>query len=346
MRELWPAIAIPVTAVIIDFLIRSTLLALGAALVAAGALILAARIYQRMRQGREVIQQDLAIGGYAQAIAELGSKRLGARIGGVYALERVALGSSRHHPTVMGVLADFIREHSGEKWPPRALELAAADEHELAPDDDWDARTVRPDVQAAVTVIGRRNCRNDCQPVDLNRADLMAADLTYAQLSDVNLSDADLGHACLTNSDLAYAQLARANLTKAGLVRANLQDANLGAVNLTSADLHEANLASADLTGAQLVGANLTNTNLCRGDLSNADLTGANLTGANLTGANLTGAQLVRANFTNANLTNADLTNALWPRESPMPPGWEMTPGSRRLVRASADTRTAAPGPT
>ena len=341
--ELWLAVAIPVTAVIIDFLIRSTLLALGAGLVAAGVLIFTARIYQRVRQSLEAIQQDQAVGGYTTAIEKLGSKRLQVRIGGVYALERVALDSPRDHPAVMEVLADFIREHSREKWPPRALELAADDELELAPDDDWDTRTTRPDVQAAVTVIGRRNHRNDCRPVNLNRADLTAADLTDAQLSDARLSDADLANAYLANADLGDAQLARANLTNAGLIRANLQDANLCAANLTNADLLEANLARANLTDAQLVRANLTSANLAGADLTDAqlvraNLTNANLTSANLAGADLTDAQLVRANLTNANLTNANLTNALWPRDSPVPKGWALKSGSRRLGRTSADT--------
>jgi hypothetical protein len=40
------------------------------------------------------------------------------RIGGIYALERIARDSAKDHPTVMEVLNAFIRDHSREPWPP------------------------------------------------------------------------------------------------------------------------------------------------------------------------------------------------------------------------------------
>ena len=49
---------------------------------------------------------------YTKAIEQLGSDKLDVRIGGIYALERVARDSARDHPTVMEVLTAFIREHS------------------------------------------------------------------------------------------------------------------------------------------------------------------------------------------------------------------------------------------
>jgi uncharacterized protein YjbI with pentapeptide repeats len=340
---LWLAVAIPVTADIIDVLIRSTQLAVGAGLFAAGVLICTARSNPWARQSLEVTQQDRVTSWHTKAVGKLGSKRLRARIGGVYALERVALGSPGDHPTVMEVLADFILKHSREKRPPP----------ELAADDDRNARTTRPDVQAAVSVIGRRNHRNDCKPVNLNRADLTAANLTNANLTNAQLCAVQLTNANLTSADLADANLVRANLADANLVRAYLRGANLCDADLTSADLTSANLSSADLTSVPLVRADLTNANLAcanladaqliRADLTNANLIYANLAdaqliGTNLTNANLRGADLTNANLTNANLTNANLTSALWTRESPMPKGWALKSGSRRLQRAIADT--------
>ena len=55
---------------------------------------------------------------YTKAIEQLGSDKLDVRIGGIYALERIARDSARDHPTVMEVLTAFIREHSREQWPP------------------------------------------------------------------------------------------------------------------------------------------------------------------------------------------------------------------------------------
>ena len=123
---------------------RGRLLTLGAGLFAAGALVYTARNFTLSREGQVTDR-------YTKAIEQLGSDKLDVRIGGIYALERIARDSARDHPTVMEVLSAFIREHSREQWPP----LPADDQS----DADSEARTTRPDVQAAVTVIGRRKIK-------------------------------------------------------------------------------------------------------------------------------------------------------------------------------------------
>src|SRR6266536_2584214 len=89
---------------------------------------------------------------YSGVIEQLGSDKLDVRIGGIYALERVARDSAADHPTVMEVLTAFVREHSLERWPPSGDDV---------PDTDAFIRQARPDVQAAITVIGRRDSRHD-----------------------------------------------------------------------------------------------------------------------------------------------------------------------------------------
>ena len=79
----------------------------------------------------------------------------------------------------MEVLAAFVREHSHED---RGL-------------------SIQPDVQAAVTVVGRRISRRDRGHIDLSGADLSGADLSDADLTDADLSDANLYGANLTGAD-------------------------------------------------------------------------------------------------------------------------------------------------
>ena len=90
---------------------RGRLLTLGAGLLAAGALLFTARNFILSREGQVTDR-------YTKAIEQLGSDKLDVRIGGIYALERVARDSAKDHPTVMEVLTAFIREHSREPWPP------------------------------------------------------------------------------------------------------------------------------------------------------------------------------------------------------------------------------------
>jgi hypothetical protein len=88
---------------------RGRLLTLGAGLFAAGALVFTVRNFTLSREGQVTDR-------YTKAITQLGDETLNVRIGGIYALERVARDSAKDHPTVMEVLAAFIREHSHEPW--------------------------------------------------------------------------------------------------------------------------------------------------------------------------------------------------------------------------------------
>ena len=344
--------------------VRTQLLTLGAGVFAACALWFTARNFILSREGQVTDR-------YTKAIEQLGSGKLDVRIGGIYALERVARDSARDHPTVMEVLTAFIREHSRE---PGAIPEPASATIE---------RRTRPDVQAALTVVGRRDHSQDratinltsadLREANLTRADLFGADLTSADLTSADLREANLSGAMLVRADLTSAQLRSTDLTGANLGGANLTGARLLGADLTSARLLGADLTSADLTGARLAGANiydanltgarltstdltgaiLTDADLTKADLMQADLTrgiiiGANLIGANLVGAILSGANLRRANLRNANLTDtrfvgadlndADFTGAHWPDPHvAAPDGWARRADSGRLQRVVAE---------
>lgn len=95
----------------------------------------------------EITEQGQVTDRYTKAIEQLGSDKLDVRIGAIYALERVARDSPRDHPTLMEVLAAFVREHSREQWRPAKL------------DDESRLPLTRPDVQAAVQAHGLRAVR-------------------------------------------------------------------------------------------------------------------------------------------------------------------------------------------
>jgi hypothetical protein len=285
---------------------RGRLLTLGAGLFAVGALIFTARNYTLSREG-QVTER------YSNAIEQLGSNRSDVCTGGIYALERLARDSARDHATVMEVLTAFVREQSHKQRP----------EEDNQSGTGVPLRTTRPDVQAAVSVIGRRDPRNDRRAVNLNSAKLTGANLTGAKLAGAKLNSADLTGADLTGADLTRAQLTDANLTGADLTAARLADAWLPGAKLNDADL----------TGAQLTGANL----------FNADLTGADLSFADLTSANLTSADLTRTTqLSHVYLTDAVWTDAVWPPDATRPPGWERESDSGRLAEIPSARQTVA----
>jgi uncharacterized protein YjbI with pentapeptide repeats len=334
--------------------VRTQLLTLGAGLFAAGALVYTARNFRLSRRTVELTEQGQVTDRYTRAIEQLGSVTVDVRIGGIYALERMAHDSPRDHPTVMEVLAAFVREHS--QWLQQDVRGALA--------GGPDPRITSPDVQTAITVIGRRNRKYDQRRVNLagthlNRANLTGADFTGADLADTNLYRTNLTAATLTNVDLTGANLTEANLNDADLPKANLAGANLTGANLKSANLAGANLRVACLTGAnlryanlqgaQLRGADLTETQTSGVHLKGADLSGAllirtrflyenlqdvRLTGAFLMDATLRGTDLTGSQLLGADLTGANLTDAIFAEGQPVPEGWLRDPGSCRLRRA------------
>ena len=278
---------------------------------------------------------------YTKAIDQLGpDKGLDVRIGGIYALERIARDSPRDHPTIMEVLGAFIREHSGEhgrrvipvlrhqsiKRARTYKQLSPSSDAELSDMTTIAIRSTSPVRTSPVRTWPVRTSPVRTWPVQRVAANLTGADLAGAKLLAANLARADLSEADLTGAFLALANLKSAELAEANLTRANLSGADLtgalsGLANFTCADLSDADLTNAKLSVVRLV---------------DARLSGANLAGAFLVNADLTGAFLVLANFTDAELTavhlaGANLTDALWPGDAEIPEGWRRDTDSGRL---------------
>jgi uncharacterized protein YjbI with pentapeptide repeats len=259
---------------------------------------------------------------YTKAIDQLGSERLDVRLGAIYALERIMIDSTRDHPTIVEVLAAYVREHALLETDYGATAVGGDQLYWTLP--EWTDRPAT-DVQAALTVLGRRPPgRAERRVLNLGRTRLGGADLIDANLTGATLTGANLHHAMLLRAKLTGAHLIGANLQRAKLKGADLTGAALLVADLSDAALPEADLSGADLDSAKLIGARLTNANLTGANLDGADLTGADLAGADLAGATLTNADLIGAKLTGANLTGArldgaDLTGAKLPAGSTVP---------------------------
>jgi uncharacterized protein YjbI with pentapeptide repeats len=244
---------------------------------------------------------------FTQAINQLGSEgedKIAIRLGGIYALERIAKDSPKDHWTIMEVLSSFVKEKS-------TLSKGAL-QKELQPTEEKDAKNITTDVQAALTVIGRRKAQNDPtgNQIDLSQAYLVGANLSSAYLVGANLSSANLSEAYLVGANLSEANLSSAYLVGANLSEANLSSANLSEANLSRASLSEANLSRASLSRASLVGAALSHANLSSAHLIDANLSSTSLIAANFSSAHLIDTSLSRAYLSEANLSSADLEGA------------------------------------
>ncbi|MBJ7456898.1 MAG: pentapeptide repeat-containing protein [Thermoleophilia bacterium] len=225
-----------------------------ALLQASGGLLLAVGLYLTWATLR-LNRQGQVTERFTRAIDQLGNERTDVRIGGIYALERIAFDSRGHHSAIVEVLATFVREHSHR----RASTASRGDDSPSGPSS---GPAVRVDVQAALTVLGRRRrvfdapgSRIDLTGVRLQHARLEAADLESAMLRDADLSHADLrgarlGHADLTRSLLVGAVLRGADVSDAILLGTDLRGAVMGEALLNGATLVTARLDGASLKGA------------------------------------------------------------------------------------------------
>ena len=135
---------------------------------------------------------------FTRAIEQLGSERLEVRLGGIYALERIARDSEKDHWPIMEVLTAYLR---------RRTEGSTLIE------------PIPPDLQAILTVIGRRR-------VEFERPDQHRLDLSTTNLSSANLSGANLVGAYLRGTKLFRARLQGADLSEAkGLTREQIESA-------------------------------------------------------------------------------------------------------------------------
>src|SRR5262249_53416806 len=140
--------------------------------------------------------------------------RLEVRLGGIYALERIAHDSERDRGPILEVLMAYVRTNSHEKM--------------LRP-----GYGVRQDIQAILDVITKE--REGGLILGLV-AGHSGADLRGAILLAADLGGADLRGADLTGADLRWADLSKAHLG-GDLTLANLREAHLNGADLTLADL-------------------------------------------------------------------------------------------------------------
>lgn len=175
-------------------------------------------------------------------------------------LEQIAQNHPQYHWIIMNILTNFVRKNTIHVSQEEAINNLSV--------------KVRADIQAALTVIARRDVNKDPEneQLDLSHTDIRGVNLNRANLQQTNLYQANLAGANLTEANLAGAILSAANLEGANLYLANLEGAILSAANLKRANLYLANLHYASLYLADLHGA----------ILNDAILDGANLREAKL----------------------------------------------------------------
>jgi len=139
---------------------------------------------------------------------DAGNKKLEIRLGGIYALERIAWDSpGRDYSTVIEVLTAYVPANA--PYHPRTSPDPGAAPNEASEEVQHSPKEPPADIQAILDVLGRRE--EDRVPEeyrvrpDLRGTDLTGVNLTEAYLRKANLTGAYLREANLTGADLTGA---------------------------------------------------------------------------------------------------------------------------------------------
>ncbi|GLW07225.1 hypothetical protein Misp01_23550 [Microtetraspora sp. NBRC 13810] len=210
--------------------VRGMLLQSVTALLIIGGLLFTAQGVVYTAQTVEATQQGQITDRYTKTIEQLASDKLSARLGGVYALERLARDSERDRRSIYDVLAAFVRERAS---------LAGAKSSTAA---------LAVDAEAALVVLARREIDEEYLEGivdDQGNIFLHEGSLPVLNLSDVRLRGVDLAVTVLGGFN--GVDFRRVNFAGSDLSGANFRD-----VVLRGANLAGANLAGTDLRGADL----------------------------------------------------------------------------------------------
>ncbi len=183
---------------------------------------------------RVELQQDQQITErFTRAIDQLGATtdekegkpKLEIRLGGIYALERIARDSfERDYMTIMEVLTAYVRENA-------SLSSKGTTEQSLA---SAPQEKPRADIQAILDVLKtRQDTRRGAMGISMSY--FFWLDLRKTNLSGADLSDAHVFDFRVPFDETPY--LRGANLSGADLSRTNLRGTNLLSADLSGADL-------------------------------------------------------------------------------------------------------------
>jgi len=214
------------------------------------------------RKQAETSESGLQNDRYQKGAEMLGNETCSTRLGGIYALERLARDHPKtYHEQIMKLLSSFARHPTTDT----AIEIKFHDEA-----ISKETYHVRPDVYEAVSAIARckvAQIKNEngsgknsgSYQTDLSVRYLKKGGPPYINLTNVKLTGADLSDAYLSGADLSSAKLNMAVLSDT-----ILRDAIFYGAVLHGADLDGTNLVGKTYN-SPLIGGALYNTLMLNG---------------------------------------------------------------------------------
>ena len=221
------------------------------ALVIGGVIAILLAMWRSRVAERQAItsQRGLSNERFQKGAEMLGSPAMSVRLGGIFALRRMAEEQpEEYHLLVISLLCAFVRVPMSDGGDKIRFQIEDGQEEATTP--------VSADVQEAMQAIGSRRASGilleraeEGFHLYLRKAVLRGVQLREANLSMAWLTEADISKAVLPYADLSKARLRRASLAGTELRHADLSGALLWGTDLSGAILHGANLSGTDMSG-------------------------------------------------------------------------------------------------
>ncbi len=257
---------------------------------------------------------------FTKSIEHLGNDKLEIRLGGIYALERIARDSDKDYSQIIEILITFIRENAPLNVSEEKISLNTKEGYE---------HKLRTDIQAIMTVLGRRSKTWTIKDgiegtLNLSRVNLEGINLNKANFEGTNFYGTNLKWAVIngyfkssvfTQANLDFASVGgdfqscnfnNVSLKEADFRNTKLQHSSFSSANLEKTSFYESDCREAVFDNANLKGASFKNANLQKVILLNANLEGVDFTNTHLEGANLEGVR----GLTSEQLKSAILDNS------------------------------------
>jgi uncharacterized protein YjbI with pentapeptide repeats len=219
-------------------------------------------------------QRDERFRRFIEACKLLSDNSTSVRLGGIYALERLARDSKGDFPRILELLCAFVR--TGKK---RLGQCAT-------------------DVGTAFSVIARlaevtREKGGEVEFDDsLRHQQTLGKDLSNASLNGVRTYIP-----LLPGVNLNGASVMDSAFTGGVLAQAKFRGANLSRTTFSATFLRQADFTSSRCVGTEFRASDMTDAVLCGADLTNATFDGCDLNGADMEGAVVVGASFKRAYY-------------------------------------------------
>jgi hypothetical protein len=193
---------------------------------------------------------------------------LESRLGALYSLERLLRESKKDERAILETLCAYVRENSPAQLPEDKEEAKR-----IFRGDTPMLPTRRSDVQAALTIIGRRSesirtraaeerwnldFRNanlvayDFSKLNFDRSDFSGSFLVGAKMSEASFAHGIFSGSVLRDSDLRHSHFNDSFFEHCDLKNAQIENSNFRFSTIIDADLREAKITSFDIRGTNL----------------------------------------------------------------------------------------------